>query len=187
MGLFRNILDVFSTWTISDKFGLGAGFLYADFAGEKATERELNEMKAGVSQSITQFINESRKFLNQDLIQILHNHLNNIVSCNKYNANVYLSDLQYFLNHKCAYLSSIIEILNQSLASIESLPEDDFDKGVKFNLISKTRETINCSDEYIMPQKLMELFTFYDKNGLIVENKDELFNKFDSLKDKYLK
>ena len=33
----------------------------------------------------------------------------------------------------------------------------------------------------------MELFTFYDKNGLTVENKDELFNKFDSLKDKYLK
>ena len=66
MGLFRGILDLFSTWTISDKFGLGAGFLYADYAWEKANERELNKMKAGVTQTISNYINENRKKILKD-------------------------------------------------------------------------------------------------------------------------
>ena len=186
MGLFRGILDLFSTWTISDKFGLGAGFLYADYAWEKANERELNKMKAGVTQTITNYINENRKLLNDDLIQILNTFINSIANCNKFNANSILSELKNFLMHKCAYHSCIIEILNHSIEAIESIPEDNLDDGVKIQALQKTKNVIDCSDSNQLPILLKDLFSFYDENGIEVENKEELFDKFESLRKEYL-
>ena len=186
MGLFRGIFDLFSTWTISDKFGLGAGFLYADYAWEKANERELNKMKAGVTQTITNYINENRKLLNDDLIQILNTFINSIANCNKFNANSILSELKNFLMHKCAYHSCIIEILNHSIEAIESIPEDNLDDGVKIQALQKTKNVIDCSDSNQLPILLKDLFSFYDENGIEVENKEELFDKFESLRKEYL-
>ena len=186
MGLFRGILDLFSTWTISDKFGLGAGFLYADYAWEKANERELNKMKAGVTQTITNYINENRKLLNDDLIQILNTFINSIANCNKFNANSILSELKNFLMHKCAYHSCIIEILNHSIEAIESIPEDNLDDGVKIKALQKTKNVIDCSDSNQLPILLKDLFSFYDENGIEVENTEELFDKFESLRKEYL-
>ncbi len=186
MGLFRGILDLFSTWTISDKFGLGAGFLYADYAWEKANERELNKMKAGVTQTITNYINENRKLLNDDLIQILNTFINSIANCNKFNANSILSELKNFLMHKCAYHSCIIEMLNHSIEAIESIPEDNLDDGVKIKALQKTKNVIDCSDSNQLPILLKDLFGFYDENGIEVENKEELFDKFESLRKEYL-
>ncbi len=186
MGLFRGILDAVSAWTISDKFGSGAGFLYADFAAEKASERELDEMKSGVSEIITDCINENRKLFNHDLIQDLHRHLDNIASCNRYNAKARLSDLQYFFDHKCAYFCRVIEILNNALESLESVLEDDLDEGVKSKVILKTKEVINCSDENLMPEKLKELFSFYAENGVNIENVAELFDNFETWRKEYL-
>ena len=186
MGLFRGILDLFSTWTISDKFGLGAGFLYADYAWEKANERELNKMKAGVTQTITNYINENRKLLNDDLIQILNTFINSIANCNKFNANSILSELKNFLMHKCAYHSCIIEILNHSIEAIESIPEDNLDDGVKIKALQKTKNVIDCSDSNQLPILLKDLFSFYDENGIEVENEEELFDKFESLRKEYL-
>lgn len=186
MGLFRGILDLFSTWTISDKFGLGAGFLYADYAWEKANERELNKMKAGVTQTISNYINENRKLLNNDLIQTLNNYINSIANCNKFNANSILSELKNFLMHKCAYHSCIIEILNHSFEAIESISEDNLDDGVKIKALQKTKNVINCSDSNQLPILLKDLFSFYDENGIEVENKEELFDKFESLRKEYL-
>lgn len=186
MGLFRGILDLFSTWTISDKFGLGAGFLYADYAWEKANERELNKMKAGVTQTISNYINENRKLLNNDLIQTLNNYINSIANCNKFNANSILSELKNFVMHKCAYHSCIIEILNHSIEAIESIPEDNLDDGVKIQALQKTKNVINCSDSNQLPILLKDLFSFYDENGIEVENKEELFDKFESLRKEYL-
>ena len=99
MELLRGIFDIVSTLTISDKFGLGAGFLYSDYAWEKANERELAEMKTGVSEVITTFINENRKLLNDDLVQTLHNHLNTVANCNIYTAKAAMNEVLYFLNH----------------------------------------------------------------------------------------
>lgn len=186
MGLFRGILDLFSTWTISDKLGLGAGFLYADYAWEKANERELNKMKAGVTQTISNYINENRKLLNNDLIQTLNNYINSIANCNKFNANSILSELKNFLMHKCAYHSCIIEILNHSIEAIESIPEDNLDDGVKIQALQKTKNVIDCSDSNQLPILLKDLFSFYDENGIEVENKEELFDKFESLRKEYL-
>ena len=186
MGLFRGILDLFSTWTISDKFGLGAGFLYADYAWEKANERELNKMKAGVTQAITNYINENRKLLNDDLIQNLNTFINSIANCNKFNANSILSELKNFLMHKCAYHSCIIEILNHSIEAIESIPEDNLDDGVKIQALQKTKNVIDSSDSNQLPILLKDLFSFYDENGIEVENKEELFDKFESLRKEYL-
>ena len=186
MGLFRGILDLYSTCAISDKFGLGAGFLYADYAWEKANERELNKMKAGVTQTITNYINENRKLLNDDLIQILNTFINSIANCNKFNANSILSELKNFLMHKCAYHSCIIEILNHSIEAIESIPEDNLDDGVKIQALQKTKNVIDCSDSNQLPILLKDLFSFYDENGIEVENKEELFDKFESLRKEYL-
>lgn len=186
MGLFCGILDLFSTWAISDKFGLGAGFLYADYAWEKANERELNKMKAGVTQTIINYINENRKLLNDDLIQILNTSINSIANCNKFNANSILSELKNFLMHKCAYHSCIIEILNHSIEAIESIPEDNLDDGVKIQALQKTKNVIDCSDTNQFPILLKDLFSFYDENGIEVENKEELFDKFESLRKEYL-
>ena len=186
MGLFRGILDLFSTWAISDKFGLGAGFLYADYAWEKANERELNKMKAGVTQTITNYINKNRKLLNDDLIQILNTFINSIANCNKFNANSILPELKNFLMHKCAYHSCIIEILNHSIEAIESIPEDNLDDGVKIQALQKTKNVIDCSDSNQLPILLKDLFSFYDKNGIEVENKEKLFDKFESLRKEYL-
>ena len=186
MGLFRGILDLFSTWAISDKFGLGAGFLYADYAWEKANERELNKMKAGVTQTITNYINKNRKLLNDDLIQILNTFINSIANCNKFNANSILPELKNFLMHKCAYHSCIIEILNHSIEAIESIPEDNLDDGVKIQALQKTKNVIDCSDSNQLPILLKDLFSFYDENGIEVENKEKLFDKFESLRKEYL-
>lgn len=186
MGLFCGILDLFSTWAISDKFGLGAGFLYADYAWKKANERELNKMKAGVTQTITNYINENRKLLNDDLIQILNTFINSIANCNKFNANSILSELKNFLMHKCAYYSCIIEILNHSIEAIESIPEDNLDDGVKIQALQKTKNVIDCSDSNQIPILLKDLFSFYDENGIEVENKEKLFDKFESLRKEYL-
>lgn len=186
MGLFRSILDAFSTWTISDKFGPGAGFLYADYASEKSNERELSKMKAGVSQLITNYIEENRKYLNEELIQILHSHLNNISNCNKYNANACLDELKYFLNHKCAYCVSVNEIMGHALETLEQIPNDALDDGVKEKSILKVKEIKSCSDTDKIQRLLPELFKFFSGNGINLENKAELLDKFEDLRRKYL-
>ena len=186
MGFFRNLFDVMSTVTISDKFGLGAGFLYADFAGEKASERELEEMKAGVAKSISEYICEYRNLLNPWLINTLQLHVEKISNSNKYTADIYLNELKYFLNHTCFYLTSVNEILKNGLQNIEAVPEDALDDGVKRNAISKTKEVINCSNPDDLYTMLQNLFNYYSDNGINIENKDELFEKFDVLKNKYL-
>lgn len=186
MGFFRSILDAFSTWTVSDKFGPGAGFLYADYAWDKANERELEKMKAGASQTITEYIEENRQYLNDGLIQTLHNYLNDIANCNKYNANACLNELKNFLNHKCGYCACVNEIMNHALEALESIDEDVLDEGVKAKAISKTKEIKNCSDTDKIQQLLPELFKFFSDNGINVENEEELREKFESLKQEYL-
>ncbi|MDD5789565.1 MAG: hypothetical protein PUE30_03455 [Spirochaetia bacterium] len=186
MELLRGIFDIVSTLTISDKFGLGAGFLYSDYAWEKANERELAEMKTGVSEVITTFINENRKLLNDDLVQTLHNHLNTVANCNIYTAKAAMNEVLYFLNHKCAYCGSINDIMNNALETIESIPDEDFNTGVKEKALAKIREVKNCSDTDKIPQLIQNLFDYYSENGINVENKAELFQNFKELRKKYL-
>lgn len=80
----------------------------------------------------------------------------------------------------------VIEILNNALESLESVPEDDLDEGVKSKVILKTKEVINCSDENLMPEKLKELFSFYAENGVNIENVAELFDNFETWRKEYL-
>ncbi len=186
MGFFRNLLDAFSTARVSDKFGPGAGLLYAEYAGERASDRELSRMKTEVSKSVMEFINEQRKYLNTSIIDTLNSHVVRISNSNQHTFDINLNELRHYIDHDCAYFSCVNNILSNSLKALEALPDDVLDDGDKEKVILKTKETMNCSNSSEMPLMLKKLFALYDECGVEVENKDELFIKFNNFKEQYL-
>ena len=112
--------------------------------------------------------------------------MNNIANSNKYTAESCLNELKNFFTTECKYFMTVIEILNNTFKTLEAIPEDSFNDGIKQKSLEKIKETINCSDAIKMNEMLKNLFEFFSENGINVENKDEIYKKFDDARKEYL-
>ncbi|MBO4856960.1 MAG: hypothetical protein J5527_00410 [Treponema sp.] len=185
MGLFRELINTISMFKISDQYGLGAGFLFADAASAHTSNQQLEEMKGKIISSISHYKIENKQYLSPSLESKLDDYCRNIQQSTRSTFNIYKDELSNYLNRDLSFHVQTNIIGNNIIKAIDSINDSSFTD--TFNETrKKVREYQNCLYPDDKRALLKSIINYLEDKGIQSSDYNNLLAKFDIIKSETL-